>query len=141
LSQLVSIYPTKYDRSSEYVDKAEHILPIEYRSIESQHRIAIIKTYLALARERPEVEKCLDDYQSLLKRNPCLEYRHGLLELKNIYKEKVPDVDLLTRKDNSLHIDTAFTHVIPFVTPVGALKGVGEEAIPREEESEVMLSA
>jgi hypothetical protein len=131
----------KYDRSSEYVAEAEHILPMEHRSIESQHRIAIIKTHIALALEHPEREKCVHNYKSLLKRNPCFEYREGLRELEKIYAIKLPDVDLLTRKDNSFHIDTAFTHVAPFVPPIGALTGVWEEVISRAEESEVMLSA
>jgi hypothetical protein len=131
----------EYDRSSEYVAKAEHILPNQYRSIESQHRIAITKTGIALARQRTGDEKCVDDYLSLLDRNPCPEYRYGLQELKNHYGNEVPDVELLTRRDNSLHVDTAFTQVLPFVTPIGALKGVWEEAIQREEESEVMLPA
>ena len=132
---------TKYDRSSEYVAEAEHILPQEHRSIESQHRIAIIKTHIALAHKRPDREMCMHDYLSLLDRNPCLEYRHGLRELKDRYKKNVPNVDLLTRKDNSLFVDTTFTHIYPFVTPIGALKGVGGEVSPRAEESEVMLSA
>jgi hypothetical protein len=130
----------KYDRSAEYVAKAELILPIEHRSIESQHRIAITKTHIFLAQNHLYSEKCVHDYLNLLDRNPCFEYRHGLRELKVHYDIEAGEENLLTRKDNSLHVDAAFNQFLTFVTPIGALKGVEGEENPLEEESEVMLS-
>jgi hypothetical protein len=99
-----------------HAERQLRLTKLEHCSIESQHQIAIVKTHLALARIRPDCVKCVHDYRSLLDRNPCLEYRHGLRELKKRYKKKVPNVSLLMRKDNSLYVDT--THLLPFVRSI-----------------------
>lgn len=105
-----------FDRSSEYLEEAEQIFStMEWRSIESHHRIAIVKTQLALATNDPEYQKYLQHYISVIHRYRCFEYRHGLRELKRAYPKKVPNVNLLKLKDNSLFVDTTFTHILPYV--------------------------
>jgi hypothetical protein len=98
-------------------DAKEKFASMPWHSIEAQHRIASLEAQLALARGDPERERYVDEYQSVLKRNPCYEYRHWLQVLKNgRIGSEVPDVELLTLDDNSLFVDTMHTLIQPFMT-------------------------
>jgi hypothetical protein len=105
-----------FDCSSAHLKEANEKMPSN--SIESQHRIASLKTQLALQSNDPEREKCVHEYLRVLDRYPCFEYRHVLRELKRRYESQVPDVELLTLEDESLFVGTAFTHILPFVMSI-----------------------
>jgi hypothetical protein len=108
----------EFDRCSEYLTEAEEIFStMQWHSIESHHRVAAVKTALALERNDPEHEDYFQNYINVINRYRCFEYRHGLRELKRRYPSQVPDLELLTLKDNALFVDTTFTHIHPFLTP------------------------
>jgi hypothetical protein len=111
-----------FDCSAMHLKNAEDIFndkeKMLWHAIEAHHRIASIKTHLALKSDDPEREKCVHEYMRVLDRHPCFEYRHVLRELKRRYESQVPDVDLLTLEDESLFVGTAFTHILPFVIRV-----------------------
>jgi hypothetical protein len=138
-----------FDCSSKYLKEAEAIFKtMQWHSIENQHRLASVKTILALADERSEYEpeECVEHHLHIIERYPCFEYRHGLWTLKDRYDSQVPDSPLLNNEDNSLFVDTTFTDILPFMIPiyVGRYTGsgrCGEEENLQGDESEVRLSA
>jgi hypothetical protein len=97
-----------FDCSAERRGEAEDIFndkeKMPWHSIEALHRLASLKTHLALQNNESEREKCVHEYLSVLDRYPCPEYRHILRELKTRYDSQIPDVDLLTLEDESLYI-------------------------------------
>jgi hypothetical protein len=110
----------KFDCSAEHLKEAEEISndkqKMPYHSIEALHRLASLKTHLALQKNKSEREKRVHEYLSVINRYPCFEYRHCVRELKRRYKSQVPDAKLLTLDDKFLYIGTAFTHILPYVT-------------------------
>jgi hypothetical protein len=102
----------------------EKFAAMPWHSIEVQHRIASLETRWALESDDPEGERYVHTYRSVLKRNPCFEYRHCLRALKHRFKKHVPDGNLLTRDDKYLFVDTMHTLIQPLMIPI--LEGVEE---------------
>jgi hypothetical protein len=98
------------------IDTEEIFTTIQCRSIESHHRIAYIKTKLALERKDREHQKYIEQYIDVFHRYPSFEYRHSLGALKGLYENELAHVTL--PNDHSMFLDTTYTHIYPFVRRV-----------------------
>jgi hypothetical protein len=100
------------DLASEDKEEAEGLLDtMHWHSIESTHRVAYIKTALALENDDDDYPEVLENYMSIFGRFPCHEYLHGLRQLKSTYKDQLAHVKL--PEDRRKFVSTAFAHIIP----------------------------
>jgi hypothetical protein len=84
---------------------------MDLHSIESTHRVAWLKTVLALEDNDTEYPEALHNYMSVFGRYPCYEYLDGLRQLKRAYENQLADVNL--PKDQPMFLDTTYTHILP----------------------------
>lgn len=104
------------DTRGHLIEAEDIFSTMEWHSIESQHRIAYVRTKLALASNDREHPKYLQHYMRVFHHYPCFQYRHGLGALKRAYSGELAHVTL--PDDHSMFLDTTYTHIYPFVRHV-----------------------